>query len=164
MRLIRRLRTLGFRSILSSALTLEEEIYGLYSALNSELAGRQLHPSLVRILEEEIDHQQLIRDLIQGHIGEQEMDDILEGRDLHLHDPEAIEPLPAERCAPILERLEEILEKEVEIYLLFAGLHHKAKIPFARGAFRFLEEQERTHVRILERLLGRENSRLDGSG
>ena len=161
MRLVRCLRTLGSKSILSSALTLEEEIYSLYSALKTELSGSQLPPSLVRILDEELGHQQLIRDLSQGRIDEKEAAQMLEGGELHIHDPDAIEELDRKRYGPILQRLQLILEKEVEIYRLFAGLRRKAKIPFVRRAFRFLEEQERTHVRILERLLGRENSRLD---
>ena len=164
MRLVRCLRTLGYKSILSSALTLEEEIYSLYSALKTELSGRQLPPSLVRILDEELGHQQLIRDLSEGRIGEQEAARILEGGELHIHDPEAIVALDRERYDPILQRLRLILEKEVEIYRLFSSLRRKARIPFVRRAFRFLEEQEHTHVRILERLLGRENSRLEGSG
>jgi rubrerythrin len=164
MDLVRSLKKLGLKSILSSALILEQEIYNLYNALKAELSGTEVPPSLVYILDEELGHQQLIRDLSEGRIGEEETKKILEGGDLHIHDPEAIEALPAERYGPILQRLQVILEKEVEIYRLFAGLHHKAKIPFVRRAFRFLEDQERTHVRVLERLLGREKSRLNRTG
>jgi rubrerythrin len=50
------------------------------------------------------------------------------------------------------------LTLEEEIYDLFAGLYRKSKIPFVRRAFRFLKEQEQTHVLLLERLLGKPNS------
>ena len=154
MGLLRSIRRLGLKSILSSALTLEEEIYNLYSSLKAELAGIEIPRSLVRILDEELGHQSLIRDMIDNRIDDQELEQIIEGKDLHIHDPQAIEPLPAEEYGPIRRRLESILEKEREIYGLFAALRRKSKIPFVRRAFGFLEEQERTHLRVLERLLG----------
>jgi rubrerythrin len=154
MGLLQSIRKLGLKSILSSALTLEEEIYGLYSALKKELAGMDIPRSLVRILDEELGHQSLIRDMIDNRIGDAELEQIIEGKDLHIHNPQAIQPLPADRYGPIRRRLETILKKEREIYNLFAGLHRKSKIPFARRAFGFLENQEHTHVEVLERLLG----------
>lgn len=155
MGLVRSLRKLGLKSILSSALNLEEEIYNLYSSLKVQLAGMEIPPSLVHIMDEELGHQQLIRDMCEGRIGDQEMASILRGTDLHIHEPDAVEALPADRYGPILQRLEVIFQREQEIYQLFASLHRKAKLPFARRTFGFLEEQERTHVLVLKRLLGR---------
>jgi len=154
MGLLQSIRILGLKSILSSALTLEEEIYNLYSSLKAELAGIEIPQSLVRILDEELGHQSLIRDMINNRISGQELDQIIGGKDLHIHDPQAIQALPAEEYVSIRRRLENILKKEREIYTLFSGLHRKSKIPFARRAFGFLKEQERTHLQVLERLLG----------
>ncbi|UCF96454.1 MAG: hypothetical protein JSV89_14900 [Spirochaetaceae bacterium] len=158
MDLFRSLRILGLKSILSSALTLEQEIYNLYSSLKAELTGLEVPPSLVRILDEELGHQQLIRDMKNGHLAEEEIERILGESDLRIHEPASIDALPADRYGPLLKQIEAILEKEEEIHRLFAGLHRKAKIPFVRRAFRFLEEQERIHLRVLERLLGRTES------
>jgi len=154
MGLLQSIRILGLKSILSSALTLEEEIYNLYSSLKAELAGIEIPQSLVRILDEELGHQSLIRDMINNRISGQELDQIIGGKDLHIHDPQAIQALPAEEYVSIRRRLENILKKEREIYTLFSALHRKSKIPFARRAFGFLKEQERTHLQVLERLLG----------
>ena len=158
MGLLRSMRKLGLRSILSSALTLEKEIYNLYSSLKAELAGIEVPQSLVRILDEELGHQRLIRDMIDDRIGDPELEQLIAGKELHIHDPRAVEPLSSDRYDQIRRSLETILEKEREIYNLFAALHHKSKIPFARRAFGFLEDQERTHVIVLERLLGRSES------
>jgi rubrerythrin len=152
--LLRSIRKLGLKSILSSALTLEQEIYSLYSSLKAELAGAEIPHSLVRILDEELGHQNLIRDMINDRIGEQDLEKMIK-EDLHIHDPRVIQALPEDRFGQVRSRLETILEKERGIYNLFAGLHHKSKIPFARRAFGFLEEQEHVHVQVLERLLGR---------
>ena len=154
MGLLRSIRKLGLKSILSSALTLEHEIYSLYSSLKEELAGIEIPRSLVRILDEELGHQHLIRDMIDERVGEQDLERIIE-EDLHVHDPQAIQALPEDRFGQIRSRLQTILAKEREIYNLFAALHRKSKIPFARRAFGFLEEQEHVHVQVLERLLGR---------
>ena len=155
MGLLQSIRKLGLKSILSSALTLEEEIYTLYSSLKAELAGIEVPQSLVRIVDEELGHQNLIRDMIDNRISDPELKQIIEGKDLQIHDPRAIQALPADRYGSIRRRLEIILEKEVEVYTLFSSLHRKSKIPFARRAFGFLEDQERTHLQVLERLLGR---------
>jgi rubrerythrin len=158
MSILRALRTLGLKSILSAALALEREIFDLYSSLKTGPAGGEIPPSLARILDEEAGHQHLIRDVIDGRIEELELEATIAARDLDVHRPGEIEALSADRYGPLLERLETILEKEKEIHSLFAGLHRKAKIPFVRRAFRFLEEQERIHIRVLERLLGREEA------
>ena len=63
MGLLQSIRKLGLKSILSSALTLEEEIYSLYSSLKAEFAVIENPESLVRILDEELSHQSLIRDM-----------------------------------------------------------------------------------------------------
>ena len=159
MGLLQSIRKLGLKSILSSALTLEEEIYSLYSSLKAEFAVIENPESLVRILDEELSHQSLIRDMIDNRISDQELKQIIEGKDLHIHDPQAIEPLSTDRYGSIRNRLATILEKEREIHSLFTSLHRKSKIPFARRAFGFLENQERIHLQVLERLLG-----LSGSG
>lgn len=96
--------------------------------------------------------------MIANRIGEEEMERILEGGNLHIHDPQALEPLSKSRYGPVLRRLEIILEREREIYDLFTGLYRKSKIPFIRRAFRFLKEQEQTHVLLLERLLNKPRS------
>jgi len=155
MDLLRSIRKIGLKSILSSALTLEKEIYNLYSSLKAELAGVEIPDSLVRILDEELGHQSLIQDMIDDRIGEQELARIMGKEDLHIHDPQAIQALPEDRFSQLRRRLETVLEKEREIYNLFAALHRKTKIPFARRVFGFLEEQEHVHVQVLERLLGR---------
>ena len=155
MDLLQSIRAIGLKSILSSALTLEEEIYSLYSFLKTDLTGMEIPHSLIRILDEELGHQSLIRDMIAGRIGGEELKNVIEGKYLHIHDPQAIQALPEDQYALIRGRLETILEKERETYNLFAALHRKTKIPFARRAFGFLEEQEHVHVRVLERLLGR---------
>jgi len=158
MGLLQSIRMLGLKSILSSALNLEQEIYSLYSSLKTEIAGVGNPESLVRILDEELGHQNLIRDMIDNRISDQELKHIIEGKDLHIHDPQAIEPLAADRYGSLRTRLATILEKEREIHSLFASLHRKSKIPFARRAFGFLEDQERIHLQILERLLSRSGS------
>jgi rubrerythrin len=158
MGLLQSMRKLGLRSILSSALTLEEEIYSLYSSLKAELIGTKVPQSLARILDEELGHQRLIRDMIDGGIGDPELEQIIAGKELHIHDPQAVQALAADRYGPVRRRLENILDKEREIYDLFAALHRKSKVPFARRAFGFLEDQERIHVMVLERLLGRSGS------
>jgi rubrerythrin len=158
MSLLRFFRTLGLKSILGGALTLEEEVYNLYASLKEELAYLEVPPSIVRIVDEEIGHQSLIRDMIANRIGEEEMERILEANNLHIHDPQAIEPLSTKRYGPVLRRLQIILDREREIYDLFSGLYRKSRIPSVRRAFRFLKEQEQTHVLLLERLLGKPNS------
>jgi rubrerythrin len=155
MGLCQSLRKLGLKSILSSALTLEEEIYSLYSALKEALVGSEVPESLVRILDEELGHQKLIRDMIDDRISDLELGRVIGEKEPHLHDPRTIQPLATDRYGPIRDRLEAILEKERNIHELFSALHRKSKIPFARRAFGFLEAQERTHLRVLERLLGR---------
>ena len=149
MGVLRFFRTLGLKSILGSALILEEEIYNLYASLKDELAGLKIPPSIVQIVDEEIGHQSLIRDMIANRIGKEEMERILEGNNLHIHDPQAIEPLSKKRYGPVLQRLQIILDREREIYDLFAGLYGKSRIPSVRRAFRFLKEQEQTHVLLL---------------
>ena len=163
MNLLRSIRVLGLKSILSSALTLEKEIYDLYSSLTAELTGIETPHSLVRILDEELGHKSLIRDMIDGRISDRELEKTIKGENLHIHHPEAIEALPEERYGRLRSRLEMILEKEREIYALFAALHRKSKIPFARRTFGFLEEQEHVHVQVLERLLGRSGGPDDSS-
>lgn len=158
MGVLRFFRRLGLKSILGSALNLEEEIYNLYASLKEELADLNVPPSIVHIVDEEVGHQSLIRDMIANRIGEEEMEKILEGNNLHIHDLQALEPLSKKRYGPILQRLQIILDREREIYDLFTGLYMKSKIPFVRRAFRFLKEQEQTHVLLLERLLGKTNS------
>jgi rubrerythrin len=155
MSILHALRTFGLKSILSAALALEREIFDLYSSLKTDPAGGEIPPSLARILDEEAGHQHLLRDVIDGRIEELEPEAMFAAKDLHLHHPEELQPLSADRYGPLLERLETIIEKEREIHTLFAGLHKKAKIPFVRQAFSFLEEQERTHLLVLERLMGR---------
>jgi rubrerythrin len=86
------------------------------------------------------------------------MERILEGNNLQIHNPQALEPLSKKRYGPVLQRLQIILDREREIYDLFAGLYRKSRIPSVRRAFRFLKEQEQTHVLLLERLLGKSNS------
>jgi rubrerythrin len=154
MDLLRSIRKLGLKSILSSALTLEEEIYNLYASLKAELTGVEVPPTLVRILDEELGHQNLIRDMIDNRLSDPELEQVIEGKSPPIHDPGAIQALPTEGYGTIRRRLEGILAKEREIYSLFAALHHKSKIPFARRAFGFLEAQEQTHVLVLEKLLG----------
>jgi len=158
MGLLQSIRMLGLKSILSSALNLEQEIYSLYSSLKTEIAGTGNPDSLVRILDEELGHQNLIRDMIDNRISDRELKQIIEGKDLHIHDPQAIEPLATDRYGSVRTRLATILEKEREIHSLFASLQRKSKIPFARRAFGFLEDQERIHLQILERLLSRSES------
>ncbi|MEE9307959.1 MAG: ferritin family protein [Spirochaetia bacterium] len=158
MGVLRFFRRLGLKSILSSALTLEQDIYNLYASLKEELDELEVPPSIVRIVDEEAGHQSLIRDMIANRMSNEEMERILEGGNLHIHDPQALEPLSKSRYGPVLRRLEIILEREREIYDLFTGLHRKSKIPFIRRAFRFLKEQEQTHVLLLERLLNKPRS------
>jgi rubrerythrin len=158
MGLVQSIRKFGLKTILSSALTLEQEIYNLYSALKTELGEFEVPQSLVSILDEELGHQGLIRDMINDRISGQELENIITGKDLHIHDPQALQALSVDSYGPICKRLEAILEKEKEIYSLFVALRRKSKIPFARRAFRFLEDQERIHVQVLERLLGRTES------
>jgi rubrerythrin len=154
MGLVHSIRKLGLKSILSSALTLEEEIYDLYSSLKAELAGTAIPPDLSAIVDEELGHKSLIRDMIHDRIDDQELERIVEGEDLHIHNPQATGELPPGEYDAVRRRLENILEKERGIYNLFSSLHRKSKIPFARRAFGFLEEQERVHVQVLERFLG----------
>jgi rubrerythrin len=158
MGVLRFFRRLGLKSILGSALALEEEIYNLFASLKEELAGLEVPPSIVQIVDEEVGHQSLIRDMIANRISDKELERILEGNNLHIHDPEALDPLSKKRYGPVLQRLQIILDREREICDLFTGLYRKSKIPFVRRAFRFLKEQEQTHVLLLERLLGKPNS------
>ena len=158
MGVLRFFRTLGLKSILGSALALEGEVYNLYTSLKGELSDLEVPPSIVHIVDEEIGHQSLIRDMIANRLSEEEMKKILEGNHLHIHDPEALEPLSEKRYGPVLQRLQVILDREREIYDLYTGLHRKSKIPFVRRAFRFLREQEQTHVLLLERLIGKPSS------
>jgi rubrerythrin len=158
MGLLQSIRKLGLRSILSSALTLEGEIYDLYSALKQGTAGIEVPRDLAVIVDEELGHRNLIRDMIADRISDQELKQIIDGKDLHIHNPQAVGELPADEYGQVRLHLEKILEKEREILGLFSALHRKSKIPFARRAFGFLEDQERIHVQVLERLLGRPGS------
>jgi rubrerythrin len=158
MSLLQSIRKLGLKSILSSALTLEEEIYDLYSALKQGLAGIEVPRDLAVIVDEELGHRNLIREMIDDRIRDQEVKKIIDGKDLHIHNPQAIRELPADEYGPVRRRLETILEKERDIHSLYSALHRKSKIPFARRAFGFLEDQERIHLQVLERLLGRSGS------
>jgi rubrerythrin len=155
MSLLQSIRKLGLKSILSSALTLEGEIYDLYSALKRGTAGIEVPRNLTVIVDEELGHRNLIRDMIADRISDQELKQIIDGKDMHIHNPQAVSELPADEYGQVRLRLETILEKEREILSLFSALHRKSKIPFARRAFGFLEDQERIHVQVLERLLGR---------
>ncbi len=147
-------RTLALRSILKSALTLEEEIHDLYSLLQAELVDVEMPESIKKIVLEEKEHQKLIRHMIVNRVSDEEMEKMLKGKILHVHHPEEIRPLSKQRYGSARTRIETVLKKEKEIHDLFAGLRKKSKIPFAKRAFRFLEEQEKTHVMLLERLLG----------
>ena len=128
MGLVQSIRKLGLKAILSSALTLEEDIYNLYSALKTELGEFEIPQSLVRVLDEELGHQSLIRNMINDRIRGQELENVITGKDLHIHDPQAIEALSVDSYGPICKRLEAILEKEKEIYGLFVALRRKSKI------------------------------------
>ena len=145
---------LGLRSILSSALTLEREIFDLYTELKQDSSETEIPLSLAHILDEELGHQHLLQDMIAERIDERQMESIIKDKDLHIHDPASIEALPSSGYGVLRGRLEQILVKERQIYDLFASLQRKSKLPFARRAFGFFKQQERTHVQILERLLG----------
>jgi len=151
---LRALRRLALRSILRAALDLEEEIYGLFAALPAELDGRELPDHLRRIIAEEADHRTLLVQMIEGRLSEEEIELLLEGRALHVHDPDAIEPLTAGPQAGLVAPLRRILEQEQKIYRFFDSLWHHSSLPYVRKAFRFLAEQEQTHVQLLRRLLG----------
>lgn len=158
MGLLRFLRTAALKSILASALTLEEEIYSLYDALKAECAAGKVPESILHIIDEEVGHQQLIRDMIAGKISATELEALLDGRELHIHHLQSLTPLSPQRHRRLVEHLTPILEREREVYNLFAGLYAKSKIPLARKAFRFLRDQEQMHVALLERLLRRSSA------
>jgi rubrerythrin len=147
-------RTLALRSILKSALTLEEEIHDMYSLLQAELVAVEIPESIKKIVLEEKEHQKLIRHMLVNRIPDEEMERFLKEKIKHIHHPEEIRPLSKQRYGSAWARIETVLKKEKEIHDLFASFRKKSKIPFAKRAFRFLEEQERTHVLLLERLLG----------
>ena len=79
---------------------------------------------------------------------------LLDGRDLHLHDPQGLQPLAAGPQAVLVEPLRRILAQEEKICRFFGSLWHHSSLPFVRKVFRFLAEQEQTHVTMLRRLLG----------
>jgi rubrerythrin len=142
------------KSILSAARDMEEEIYGLFEALPGELAGRPLPDSLRRIIAEEAEHRRLLEQMIAGRLSDEEIRLLLEARELHLHDPQALPPLAAGPRAELAEPLRRILAQEEKICRFFGSLWHRSNLPFVKKAFRFLAEQEQTHVTMLRRLLG----------
>lgn len=148
------LRLLILKTVLRSALQLEENIYGLFAALPGELAGLELPVSLRHIIAEEQTHQQLLRDMIAGRLPEARMAQLVSGPGPRLHDPGALRALPG-TYRPLIERLEPILEQEERICHFFASLERKTRLRVARQAFGFLAAQERVHVRMLRRLLGK---------
>lgn len=148
------LRRLGLKSILRSALTLEEEIYGLFEALPAELAGLELPESLKAIIGEEREHQQLLRDMIEGRLSEEEIQRLVSGRGPQVHDLRDLQPVTAGPYLGVVERLRRILQQEEGILRFFTSLWRQSRLPFVRAAFRFLAEQEQTHVLLLRRLLG----------
>jgi len=143
---------LGLKSILRSALTLEEEIYGLFESLERELKGLEVPADILSITEEERRHQRLIRRMIDEELPEEKIEEILSGKTIHRI--EEVKPLPGDRYAPVLERLRQIKRREEEVLLFFRSLYQKSKLPFVKRAFRFLTEQEQVHVNLLDRLLG----------
>lgn len=154
MKILRRLGRLALRSILRSALDLEEEIYGLFEALPAELMGLELPECVRRIMAEEREHQKLLRDMIGGHLPDEEIEHLVAGVGLQVHDLQAVTPVPAGHYPDLVERLRRILRQEEEIWRFFSSLREKSRLPFARRAFRFLSEQEEIHVLMLRRLLG----------
>ena len=154
MGLLRRLRHLAQRSILKAALNLEQEIFGLFEALPAELDGLPLPDSLRLIIVEEAEHRRLLEQMIDDRLSEEEIRLLLDGRDLHLHDPQGLQPLAAGPQAVLVEPLRRILAQEEKICRFFGSLWHHSSLPFVRKVFRFLAEQEQTHVTMLRRLLG----------
>ena len=148
------LRRLALKSILRAALNLEEEIYGLLEALPAELDGLELPVSLRRIIAEEKEHRRLLEALIAGRLPEEEIERLLAGQGPHVHDPQALEPLAAGPHKGLVQPLRRILVQEEKVYRFFDSLRGKSRLPFVRKAFRFLAEQEQTHVLMLRRLLG----------
>ncbi len=151
MKICRAVERFTRRSILKSALDLEEELYGLYEALTSELGSEPLPPSLEVVLEEERLHQRLLREIIAGLVPEERIEALMAAPSFH--DLSRVSPLDRERYAGILAPLENILARERQVFALYQGLHHKSKIPAVRRSFQFLADQEEVHAKLLERLL-----------
>jgi rubrerythrin len=144
-------RRIALRLILHNALMMEEEIYAHFLDLPEEMAGLELPSSLTAIVEEEREHRRLLKQMIEGRLSDEQIEASLRARHVHhLHQVRPLEP----RYAPILDKLRHIARRERAIYEFFRSLYEKSRIPFVKRAFRFLTEQEETHVRLLERLLG----------
>lgn len=143
----------GERAVLRSALVLEEEIHGLYEALEDELGGQPLPEQLLRILGEEREHRQLLTNILEGRIPDPEAQLVLSRGSFHAL--ERVEPLDRERYGSAWHSLERIRDQEEEILLFFRSLAAKTRLPGARRVLGFLADQEDVHVRLLDRLLGR---------
>lgn len=154
MNLLEPLRRLILKSVLRSALQLEEQIYGLFAALPEELEGVELPPSLRHIIAEEQEHQRLLRDMIDGRLPEAEVGRLLAGSGPLPHDPARLRPLP-KAYGRVIERLQPILEHEEHIWRFFSSLAQESHLRPAKQAFTFLADQEQIHVRMLRRLLGK---------
>ena len=145
-------RRLSEHALLRSALDLEEEIHGLYQALDSELAVEGMPGALLRVLSEEREHKQLLVNILDGRIRGKEAELALsQGR---FHDLERVQPLDRDAFGPVWRRLQGIRQREGEIRLFYRGLCRKAKLPAVRRVLCFLADQEDTHVELLDRLLG----------
>jgi rubrerythrin len=144
-------RRTALRLILRNALALEEEIYAHFLDLPEELAGLELPVALQPIVEEEREHRRLLTQMVAGRLENGQLEQALESR--RVHHLEEVKPLEA-RYAPIMEKLRHIAGHERAVYEFFRSLYEKSKIPFVKRAFLFLTEQEETHVRLLEKLLG----------
>ncbi|MBN1835251.1 MAG: hypothetical protein JW820_05325 [Spirochaetales bacterium] len=157
MGILRFFRQLTERAVLRSALELEEEVHGLYEAVDEELAEEPMPEELLRVLSEEREHKQILKNILEGRIPDDEAGLVLsKGR---FHDLEQVRPLDRGAYGGVWDRLEHILKRETEIQLFFRGLCTKAKLPAVRRVLCFLAEEEDTHVNLLHRLLGGSPSR-----
>ncbi len=143
---------LTMKLVLRSALTLENEIYGLYKSLADMLSRGPLPGALAVIIDEERLHQRFIEDIIAGRLSEEELIRTLESRSFHR--PEEVEPLAGGEHEGLMPKLEALAHRESAIYAFYLSLYEKSKIPAIKNVYKFLVDQEKGHLVLLSRLLG----------
>ena len=143
---------LSLKWILKSALTLESRIYGLYKSMLQDLQTEELPESLAVIIDEEKQHQQVITDIIANRIPQNELAAILEKKSFHK--PEEIIPLNEQTQLELINKIRILKQHEVDIFTFYSNLYNKSKIPAVKKVFKYLVDQESTHLKMLEQLIG----------
>ncbi len=144
------LRSWLIKRVLKSALVFERDMFEAYEAILKELQKKPAGERFRKLLEEEKHHQQILTRLTGRRIDDEELEKIFGAA--HFHDPASTLPLPPNILKAVGQKIAELQNIEKESYLFYSNLQRISKIPAVKKAFKFLADQERQHLLILEKL------------